>query len=75
MDECCDPKPKAGAETKASSLYSCYREWAIENGEWAMSQRIFSNKLSEKGYKKIRKGQGQFYQGISLSSRGINVNF
>jgi hypothetical protein len=32
-----------------------------------MSQRIFSNKLSEKGYKKIRKGQGQFYQGISLS--------
>ena len=75
MDECCDPKPWAGAETKASSLYGCYRRWAIDNGEWAMSQRIFSNKLSEKGYKKIRKGQGQFYQGISLSSRGINVNF
>ena len=71
MDECCDPKPRAGVETKASSLYGCYRKWAIENGEWAMSQRIFSNKLSEKGYKKIRKQQGQFYQGIRLSPRYI----
>ena len=75
MDECCQSKPRTGAETKASSLYSSYRHWAIENGEWAMSQRIFSNKLSEKGYKKIRKGQGQFYQGISLSSKGIVVDF
>jgi len=71
MEECCEPKPRAGAETKASSLYGCYRKWAIENGEWAMSQRIFSNKLSEKGYKKIRKQQGQFYQGIRLSPRYI----
>jgi len=75
MGECCDPKPIIGAEIKASELYSSYKLWAIENGEWAMSQRIFSNKLSEKGYKKIRKGQGQFYQGISLSSRGINADF
>jgi putative DNA primase/helicase len=67
MDECCQSKPRIGAEIKASELYSSYKSWAIENGEWAMSQRIFSNKLSEKGYKKIRKGQGQFYQGISLS--------
>ena len=52
-------------------MYSSYRHWAIENGEWAMSQRIFSNKLSEKGYKKIRKQQGQFYQGIRLSPRYI----
>ena len=55
MEECCQSKPRTGAETKASSLYSSYRHWAIENGEWAMSQRIFSNKLSEKGYKKIER--------------------
>jgi len=67
MDECCQPKPRIGAEIKASELYSSYKSWAIDNGEWAMSQRIFGNKLSEKGFKKIRKGQGQFYQGISLS--------
>ena len=67
MDECCQPKPRAGAETKASSLYNSYRDWAIENREWAMSQRIFGNKLSEKGFKKTRKGKGWFYQGISLS--------
>ena len=66
MEECCEPKPKTGSETKASSLYRSYKYWAKENGEWAMSQRIFGNKLVEKGYKKVRKGQGQFYQGISL---------
>ena len=72
MDERCQSKPRAGAETKASSLYKSYRKWAIDNGEWAMSQRIFSNKLSEKGFKKIRKGQGQFYQGISISPEYID---
>jgi putative DNA primase/helicase len=72
MDERCQSKPRTGAETKASSLYKSYRKWAIDNGEWVMSQRIFSNKLSEKGYKKIRKGQGQFYQGISLSPEYID---
>ena len=67
MDECCQSKPRTGAETKASELYSSYKYWAHENGEWAMSQRIFGNKLSEKGFNKTRKGQGWFYQGISLS--------
>jgi len=67
MDECCQSKPKVGAEIKASELYSSYKSWAIDNGEWAMSQRIFGNKLTEKGFKKTRKGQGWFYQGISLS--------
>jgi len=67
MDECCQSKPKVGAEIKASELYSSYKSWAIENGEWAMSQRIFGNKLTEKGFKKTRKGQGWFYQGIGLS--------
>ena len=71
IDECCQSKPRTGAETKASSLYNSYRDWAIENREWAMSQRIFGNKLSEKGFKKIRKGKGWFYQGISLSPDGF----
>jgi putative DNA primase/helicase len=67
MEECCESKPRAGSETKASDLYHSYKYWAHENGEWAMSQRIFGNKLGEKGYKKVRKGQGQFYLGISLT--------
>ena len=72
MDECCQSKPRIGAEIKASELYSSYKSWAIENGEWAMSQRIFSNKLTEKGFKKTRKQQGRFYQGISLSPEYID---
>jgi len=75
MQECCEPNPRVGSETKASDLYYSYKCWAIENGEWVMSQRIFGNKLADKGYKKTRKGQGQFYQGVSLLLGSSRYNF
>ena len=61
-----------GLESAARELYTAYKQWAEETCEWVMNERVFSNVLAERGFKKVRHGGGMVWKGIGLlpSSRG-----
>jgi len=67
MDECCDEDATLDDSIKASELYTSYRNWARENGEWEMSQRIFGSRLTDKGFVKKKMRDGNHYFGIKLN--------
>lgn len=50
FDECCIEDPAGRISNKM--LRSRYDEWCKDNGEYAISQRPFSQKLLERGYEK-----------------------
>lgn len=66
MEECCVENVGANDSEKASDLYQSYREWARQNGEWEMSQRLFGNRLADKGFMKKKTSKGYCYYGIQL---------
>lgn len=50
FDECCIVRE--GARVSNKMLRAKYDEWCKENGDYALSQRPFSQKLIERGYQK-----------------------
>lgn len=50
FNECCVVKENARVTNKM--LRAKYDEWCKENGEWALTQKPFSQKLLERGYEK-----------------------
>jgi len=52
ITESCLVRP--GLTTPSSDLYLEYAKWCEKNGEKAVNQTIFGNKLTEKGYRKDR---------------------
>ena len=66
MEECCVENADANDSEKASDLYQSYREWARNNGEWEMSQRLFGNRLADKGFMKKKTSKGYCYYGIQI---------
>ncbi len=43
---------EANAHITAKELYACYVAWCEENGERALSQRLFGQRLAERGFTK-----------------------
>jgi len=68
MQDCCVDNATNHHSTTASDLYASYKDWADDNGEWRMNQRIFGTKLAERGYQKKRESRGWVYRGIKLSN-------
>jgi putative DNA primase/helicase len=66
---------KAGLETSARVLYTDYKQWAEQTGEWTMNERVFSNVLAERGFKKVRLGAGMVWKGIGtlLEEETLNL--
>lgn len=62
----------AGGEVKASVLFAAYCEWASNNNEYKMSSTKFGREMAKR-YNKVRKSDGQFYSGLSISSIRINA--
>ena len=52
FEECCEIKESGRVSNKM--LRAAYDEWCKENGEFALSQRPFSQKLLERGFQKKR---------------------
>ena len=71
MDDCCIDNPNNHNSTKASDLYKSYKNWADNNGEWRMNQRILGTKLAERGFQKRRESGGIVYRGIKLNNSYI----
>lgn len=70
INECCVIGDRR-YQSLASDLYKKYNTWCDDAGENALSQKLFGNKLSERGYKKershISKNRGKFlYAGIGI---------
>lgn len=64
LDErCCINKR---AEIAAKELYGAYSKWCEENGERGVSQRVFSVRLTEKGFQNQRTRAGYVWLGIGL---------
>jgi len=57
IDEQCETE----GECQASALYQAFRDWCEHNGENPISQRVFGEKLAERGLEKTRSGpKGSF---------------
>jgi putative DNA primase/helicase len=56
-------------ETKVKDLYEGYEKWCEENGEKAMSKRMFGVKLDEKGFDMYR-GSGGVRMRIGIGIKG-----
>jgi P4 family phage/plasmid primase-like protien len=61
---CCD----RGAQLSAASsdLYASWKKWADAAGEWAGSNKTFSARLEEAGFKRRREMGGTAFYGIAL---------
>jgi putative DNA primase/helicase len=56
---------EAGLESPARELYQAYKQWAEQTGEWVLNERVFSNVLAERGFKKVRQCAGNVWKGIA----------
>lgn len=68
FEECCEEKE--GCRVSNKLLRAAYDEWCKDNGEYAMSQRPFSQKLIEKGYAKVHSSGTGAIEWIGLRLRG-----
>lgn len=65
FEECCEETD--GGKVSNKMLRSAYEEWCRDNGEYALSQRPFSQKLLEKGFAKKRNSAGVYeWSGFKL---------
>jgi|CXWL01.1.fsa_nt_gi putative DNA primase/helicase len=64
QDRC---KEKSDASIRSSSLYKSYSNWAKENGEFVMSQTLFSGRLKDLGYSKTHTNIGKVWTGLELT--------
>lgn len=65
LEACCTT---GKGETKASTLYSAYCQWASINNEYRMSNTRFGAELSKK-FEKIRKSDAIYFIGILLENQ------
>lgn len=61
-------KAAVGERVKGSSLYSSYKLWAELAGEFIMSERDFSNAMSDRGYSRYRTSSERGWEGIALTA-------
>jgi len=63
ISECCILTPEV--RSKASDLYEVYKKWCEAGGEYALNQRSFGLRLTEKGLDHV-KSSGNYRKGIGI---------
>ena len=57
-----------GQSIRARDLYHAFQHWCDQTGEpIALSENLFSRRMEERGLKKTRSKDGQYYRGICLN--------
>jgi phage/plasmid-associated DNA primase len=64
----------AGQRVKGSALYASYKQWAEIAGEFIMSERDFSNAMTDRGYSRYRTNTERGWEGISLTAESEMVD-
>ena len=67
LHECCEVKPEKADSSTA--LYDSWKAWADRSGEYGVSQREFSQKLSSRGFEKKKTRTGARFIGLALLSQ------
>ncbi|OPY89175.1 MAG: hypothetical protein A4E71_00061 [Smithella sp. PtaU1.Bin162] len=68
IEEYCIVNPLA--KVLVGNIYNAYLNWCKESGEYQLSQRMFSSKLTERGFKRDRSSKGKWvFRGIGLLDR------
>ena len=65
LGECCILTPEV--RSKASDLYGVYKKWCETGGEYALSQRGFGLRLTERGLERV-KSSGNFWKGVGIKT-------
>jgi len=64
ITDCCTTNTQRSI--KSSVLYKKYAEWSRDNNEFTLSQTKFNAKLVEKGFKKLNRSSGYYWEDISI---------
>lgn len=64
IDDCINNS--LGKEVKAAELYHHYRNYCLQNGFFVLTATKFGREMNNKGYVKIHKRTGKYYQNISM---------
>lgn len=64
IDDCINNS--LGKEVKAAELYHHYRNYCLQNGFFVLTATKFGREMNNKGYVKIHKRTGKYYQNISI---------
>jgi P4 family phage/plasmid primase-like protien len=60
-------------QVRIKPLYENYRKWAEQSGEEPLSQRQWSERLTERGFERKRTGHAWYRHGIGLLGQGEGV--
>lgn len=66
LDECTEPD--SVAREKSGDVYSRYRRWASNAGEYVMSQKRFVGQLKSRGFDQVRAASARMIQGLKLKA-------
>jgi putative DNA primase/helicase len=68
LEECCVVAPTSQVTAKA--LWDAYHSWIVSNHERPLDRKVFSQKMSSRDFKRVRRGHDRTYTwvGIGLKS-------
>ena len=64
LNDCCIVKESSNIRIR--ELFKAYSDWCDDNNENAVSERFFSMRLKEIGYKQCRTSEARFWSGLAL---------
>lgn len=64
-----DPRFGTGLNIPSNVLFGAFKDWARENQEWCSSNKQFSQRLVEMGYRKERKNKGYVWLDMELKRK------
>lgn len=71
LEECCELV--ADAPIMPSAAYKSFREWANAHGEYCPSQKRFSQKLQDRGFRKKRSSSGMLFYGLRIKLQAVSL--
>ncbi len=64
ISDCCTTNTQRS--TKSSELYKKYADWSRESNEFTLSQTKFSTRMQEKGFNKIERSSGNYWESVAI---------
>jgi putative DNA primase/helicase len=52
---------------RSRGLYTAFRKWVIEQGEHPWSNRAFTTRMEDRGWRRKRTSEGRWWKGLTLS--------
>lgn len=72
IEECCVREP--GARVGARDLYTRFRDWAVETGEYVRRENDFADVMERAGYQKITPKNRKTWIGLRLQNLSESAN-